>query len=155
MSLLRLLMASSVGSHRYWRINITATDTGATATSLAELEFRATVGGATLCTGGTASASSTFDASHTAIEGFDGNGNTTWSSVSSGLPAWLRYVLPSASSVNQVAIRARNEGGSTFGQTPKDFSIQSSDDGTTWTTEWSVTGQTGWTINEVRTFNRP
>lgn len=148
--------SSGSTSTRYWRIHITATDTNQTATSLGELQFRATVGGASLCTGGTASSSSDFDTSHAAAKAFDGTSSTIWSSVVGGVPAWLEYAMATASVVNQVVIAARDDTTSTFGQTPKDFTVQSSTDGgTTWNDEWSVTGQTGWTIGEIRTFNRP
>lgn len=151
-----LLMGVGDGARTRWRIYISAAD-GGTAVSINEIEFRATSGGADLCNGGSPSSSSTFDSARSHIYAFDNNtavGVNFWGSAS-GLPQWIRYDLATGATINEVTIQARNDG-NTFGQSPKDFEIQSSaDNGATWDTEWSVTGSTGWTAGLTRTFTRP
>lgn len=148
--------SSSSGSGRNrWRIYVTDADGGA-AVSINEAELRATPGGADQCNGGTVSASSTYDIARDPTYAFDNNtgaGVNFWGSLSAA-PQWLRYDTPSPIDVNQVMIQARNDG-NTFGQSPKDFEIQSSADGSAWDTEWSVTGSTGWADGEIRLFTRP
>lgn len=143
---------AAVGPRRRWRINVSAVDGGA-GVSLAEMQFRATVGGASLCVGGAPSASSIFSGGQPASNAFDGNPSTIWASAS-GPPQWLRYDFATGSDVNQVMIQAREDGG-TYGQTPASFDVESSADGSTWDLEWSVTGSTGWSASEIRTFSRP
>lgn len=137
-----------------WRLYIETSESTDSA-ALGTLEFRATVGGATLCVGGTAFASSEFDGARSASQAFDTSAATVWSTVGNGLPGHLGYILASASEVNEVSLVARADFGTTFGTTPKDFTIQSSDDGSSWTDEWSVSGQTGWSPGERRNFARP
>lgn len=150
-----LLNDAGVGQRTRWRIYITDVD-GGTAVSINEIEFRATAGGSDLCNGGTPSSSSTFDSNRSHTYAFDNNtsvGTNFWGSAT-GLPQWIRYDLPVANRINQVMIQARNDG-NTFGQSPKNFEIQSSTNGTAWDTEWTVTGSTGWAAGETRTFTRP
>jgi hypothetical protein len=150
-----LLNDAGVGQRTRWRIYITDVDGGA-AVSINEIEFRATSGGADLCSGGTASASSEFDVDRSVGYAFDNITGVTsnfWGSAD-GMPQWVRYDLANAAIVNEVTIHARNDG-NTFGQSPKNFEIQSSTNGTAWDTEWTVTGSTGWAAGETRTFTRP
>ena len=140
--------------HAYWRIYVNVVDGAVpSGVSFAELQFRATLEGGSLCVGGTPSASSNYDGTHSAAQGFDNDSTTIWASAA-GVPQWLAYHLPTPSVVNQISIQAREDGG-TYGQTPTGFTIQSSDDGITWNDEWSVNDSTGWAASEIRKFNRP
>ena len=91
--------------------------------------------GSNLFTGGTASASDTYY-TQTANLAFDGNAATYWESdqaVSSF--RWLRYDLAAA-----VVIRNFYLSSTTYtAEVPRDFMIQGSNDGTTWTTLFQVT----------------
>lgn len=139
--------------HRYWRAYITAGN-GATATSAAEFGLRDTVGGSSIATGGTPSASTEFNSSFDAAKAFDGNPSTLWSAASnSGFPAWLAYDFGTAVDIVEVSYTCRND--AVANQAWRNFSIQYSDDNSTWTTSWSVTNQTGWSLGETRVFTKP
>lgn len=152
---------------RYWRIKITANNGSAAYVEVKELEFHATVGGANLCTGGTAFATSSANSSNPPSGAFDGNKSATdsvgskWASAlapSTTAPQCLGYALPTGSAVLQVALTGCITGDALLA--PKDFVVQSSANSTTgmdgtWTDEWSVVGQTAWTGGETRIFNKP
>lgn len=90
--------------------------------------------GANLFTGGTASASSVYS-SQAAGLAFDGNATTYWESDQAGSSfRWLRYDLAAA-----VVIRNFYLSSTTYSnEVPRDFMIQGSNDGTTWTTLFQV-----------------
>lgn len=137
--------------HAYWRV-LVSTNNGYAYTNLVELMFDGAQ-----ATGGSPVFSSQYDATWSAEKAFDGvvAGDFGWSSVINDIAgAYIGYAFAAPRSVGSVTIVARTSGAGLTGM-PKDFAIQSSDDGATWTTEWSVTGQTGWTANETRTFTRP
>ena len=86
--------------------------------------------GSNLFTGGTASASGAYS-DQTANLAFDGNAATYWESddAASGF-RWLRYDLASA-----VVIRNFYLSSTTYpSEVPRDFLLQGSNDGTSWTT---------------------
>lgn len=144
---------SKYGAHKYWRIVMFAVGTVATnnAFGLSELQMRATPSGANQCTGGSGSAGETWSGT-TVAAAFDGNTTTAWSSTNVTLSNWLKYTFPSPVSVGAVAITARND--SAYGQTPVDFMVEFSDDGTNWHLGWHVlTGN--WTLGEQRVFIDP
>ncbi|HEY1402494.1 MAG TPA: discoidin domain-containing protein, partial [Pyrinomonadaceae bacterium] len=141
--------------HKYWRLYITEADS-ANSIGIRQIEFRATPGGPTQSTGGTASASTEYDSYRQAQFAFDDDAGSTiyfWSSTA-GLPQWIAYEHAAPVVVREVMIKARNDG-DTYGTGPENFIVQSSDNGTVWNDEWTVTGATGWTNGEVRTFERP
>lgn len=151
----------SVGSNvKMWRIHITANNGSTSFVTVAEMQFRATSGGANLCTGGTPFASSQANTDNTSANAFDGNPSTKWTSASApsvASPQFLGYALPTASQVNEIAVTGCITGQETL--TPRDFTIQSSTNSTdgangTWINEWSESGQTAWTGGETRIFTR-
>ena len=129
----------AVGGHKYWRINISASNNWA---SVTEIEMASEVGGADLCSGGTAIASETYPGSDcNAAYAFDdatSGGNFWASNVSTS--GWIGYSFASPVSIAAVRIWARVA----YSQSPKDFSIQYSDDGVTYTTVKSYTNLTSW-----------
>lgn len=82
-------------------------------------------------------ASSTEAAGFAAGMSVDGNGGTRWSSAFSD-PQWIRVDLGSTRSINRIVLRWETA----FGRA---YQIQTSDDGSTWTTIRSVTSGTGGT----------
>lgn len=142
-------------AHTYWRIYITANDGNTSGQKMAimEVEMRSTWGGADQCTGGTPSASSQ-SAGFEASKAFDDNTSTNqWicnSSDGSG-PWWIRYEFASSIDIVEIVIWPPT----TLNRAPKDFDFQYSDDGSSWTTLFSVTGQTGWSAGVSRTFGLP
>jgi hypothetical protein len=140
-----------MAAHRYWRINVSAVNAstlvGLVKVSLYETSFT------DVATGGTASASSTGEGS--AANLLDTSNTSNW--VSSGaLPQWWKVDLGSGNDkdITFVKLVGRRDGAWASDQCPKDFSLQYSDDNSSWTTLFSVTGSTGWTDNgEARYFN--
>ena len=145
----KFIAGNSFGSHSYWRVNVTTVQGGAFL-NITEVEFRATIGGSTQTTGGTATASSE-NGSHLAGAAFDTILNTFWQ-TSSGTTGWLRYQFASPVSVAQVAILAWGSG-AVANNSPKNFTIDYSDNGSSWTTAYTSSTQAAWANGEVRTFN--
>ena len=87
--------------------------------------------GSNLFTGGTASASGTYK-TQTANLAFDGNAATYWESDNdaSGF-RWLRYDLASAVVIRNFYLSSTTE---YTNEVPRDFLLQGSNDGTSWTT---------------------
>lgn len=90
--------------------------------------------GSNLFTGGTASASGAYS-SNVAGVAFDGNASTFWESDNAGSGfRWLRYDLASAAVVRNFFLSAT----SYASKVPRDFLLQGSNDGTSWTTLFQV-----------------
>ena len=145
----------SGGGFKYWRLFNTGVVVQGTdgVLSIAEMQFRATAGGSSLCIGGIPSASTLFSPALAAAKVFDGNASTYWASGrGGGVNEWLAYQLSASSEVNQVMIQGRGDYAS---QNPLVFKFQSSADGTTWADEWAPPTQSGWAYGEIRLFTRP
>src|SRR5712672_2640394 len=97
----------------------------------------ASCGTTNVALGKTATASSTENASFPASAAVDGNTGTRWSSAFSD-PQWLEVDLGSSQSICQVTLQWEAAYG-------KAFQIQTSTDGSTWTTTYSTTTGTGGT----------
>jgi hypothetical protein len=142
--------ATPDGDHAYWRLNITDTS-GHDYCEVNDVEFRRVPGGVTIAVGGTATADSEIASSVAPQYAFDDRDATEWLSLGT-LPHWIAYHFPDPVSVAQVAIRSPNSNLSRF---PKDFQVQYSDTGSSWTTAWSVTGATAASANTTYTFTDP
>jgi hypothetical protein len=94
-----------------------------------------TCGTGNIAQGKTATASSTENAGFLAANAVDGNTGTRWSSAFSD-PQWLEVDLGSSQAICQVTLNWEAAYG-------KAFQIQTSTDGTTWTTIYSTTTGTG------------
>jgi hypothetical protein len=143
-------------THQYWRLNFSAAQTG-NYVSLDEIEMRATAGGADQCSGGTASADSVYSGTYAAANAFDNvvNGSFPWASGGGAFPHWLKYAFAAPVSVAEVTVRSTSAAYGGPNERPKDFTIEWSDDNVAWTVARTVTGQTAWANNEVRTFSVP
>lgn len=129
-----------------WRINTSAID-GGNEFALAEVEFRATVGGTDLSVGGSGYASNS-NGTYPPSNAFDKNASTFYTGGSE--PAWLAYMLSTPAYIGEVMLQARP---SAADQSCKDFTIEYSVDNINWTVQATVEGETGWTNGEVRTFS--
>jgi len=85
-----------------------------------------------------------------------GTQNSSWSkwldnggTPSASNPSWIQIQLPNAVVVDQLAIISANDG---YGRDPEDFNLQASNDGTSWTTLGSWSGQT-WNRFERKDFD--
>lgn len=142
-----------MASHAYWRVNITANNGSASNVTIAEMQYRTTVGGANVATGGTASATNNLSG-YPPSQAFDGNASTFWV-TNTGPTVYLAYHFTSAVAIVEYTMAARNDNTAFLGDTPKNWTLDFSDDGTNWTTLATVTGQTSWGLGEVRTFDVP
>ena len=76
--------------------------------------------------------------------------NTRWIGKASTFPQRAVWTFPEAAVVDTVRIYNANYRGAK--QSPSDFTIAGSNDGTSWTTLDSESGVTGWANNQFRTF---
>jgi hypothetical protein len=130
---------SVTGSGRYVRMNGTARGT-AYGYSLWEFQVYGLIDTGSGCSGNAAlnrpSAASTVEnATMPASAAFDGNGATRWSSAFAD-PQWIRVDLGSATAIGRVKLSWEAAYSSAY-------QIQTSNDGTTWTTVKTVTGADG------------
>lgn len=143
------------GAHRYWRVHMARSNNGGSTFAAAEVEMRATPGGADQCSGGTATAHSNFSGSFDAPKAFDNNAATLWSASGGTSNGWLQYDfgLGVQVEVAEVMIQARND--SSFTQTPRWGQIEFSDDGTTWSTAWSYAMASTYSAGLAQTSTDP
>jgi len=97
---------------------------------------------------------STEVAGHLAYYAFgDGNWANYWNGNS--LPQWIQVKLDSAKIIDTYSMTPWVAGpfGDQHTRSPKDWTLQGSNDGSTWTVLDTQTGQVGWASNESRTFS--
>lgn len=140
-------------AHPHWRIYVTDTPRGDYA-ALAEIEFRATAGGANQAVGGTASTNGQYSGAYAVENAFDGSASTVYAS-NANLPKWIAYQFPSPVVVGEVAIRGVPASYGVQNESPRGFDIEYSDDGVSWVTAKSVAGESTWAYGELRTFSVP
>jgi hypothetical protein len=142
-----------MSAHAYWRLNITANNGSPNNVTIAEMQYRTTVGGSNVATGGTATATNNLSG-YAPSQAFDGNASTFWVS-NTGPTVYLAYHFTSAVAIVEYTMAARNDNAAYLPDTPKNWTLDFSDDGATWTTLATVTGQASWGLGEVRTFEVP
>jgi hypothetical protein len=138
-----------MATHRYWRITITQSTSGATNTvSLYEVEMRGVVDGADQCDGGTASASHNDSSSYKL---FENNTSEHWSNGAPSATCWFQYDFSTGDvEVKQLWFLPRYSS-----QSPKNFTISSSDNGTDWSEEAAWVGITDWSAGVGKTIDIP
>ncbi|MGZ8317468.1 MAG: discoidin domain-containing protein [Telluria sp.] len=145
---------AGLGAHRYWRLLITANNGDATYCNVGELELIDGTG--TDQTGsGTPTADSAQSAGAWPVTNLFDNNLSNFFAFGTGptYPHWVAYDFGAgnAKEIMRFKMTSGIAGGGSAAQQPKDFELQYSDDGSTWTTGWAVTGATGWTA-ETRTY---
>lgn len=158
---------ANIAKPLWWRLKVTATNGGASYTVILEIEMATSPSGANLCAGrGSQAFGTTYAAANYWSNCFDGYKSagtdtgkyTATIQATSSAPVFIGTKLAAGAKVTTIRLTGCPVATQvTF--VPKDFTIQSSTDSTTgldgtWTDEWSVTGQTGWTAGEERTFNK-
>ncbi len=140
------------GSHRYWRIAISANNGDASNTQICEMEFRGSVGGSDLTGSGTvlSGGSGSDGLGNEAAKAFDNNTTTTWVRTSA-TNTWIGYDFGSATTVAEVMIRAYTAPGTEYSRAPKNFTLDYSDDGSSWTTADTFTAY-GWVATQERVY---
>lgn len=140
-----------MAAHAYWRVNTSAIGNGSTNVNIAELKFYDSLGSQIATTGGTATASSSSSGppNAQAPNAFDGNNSTVWGSFTAP-PQWVAYQFGSAVDVASFSITCGT--GSQINNTPINFELQYSDNGSSWTTLYSYLGVSWTSANQVQTF---
>ncbi len=129
-----------------WRLNVADNDGGATL-QISEIIFRAP-GGASLISGGGPTAKNANSTGLTAANAFDGNTGTFWASGGADDFSRIGYMRPGImGDCAEVSVRATT----TPGNSPADFSVEYTTDGTTWVSVGSFTSF-GWASGETRVF---
>ena len=148
--------AASVGTHRYWMLQIESTQNNGDNARIGELKFYSVPGGANIATGGTPIYFDQLASSgdNSAAAAYDGNTATGWAAATTAKPNGLGYDFGSPKAVNAFAITARNDA---FGPPggPTRLVVLSSDDNVSWKEEWRVRVTTTWTAGLTQTFTRP
>lgn len=138
-------------SFRYWRLYITNNDGDGSYTSMSTWSLLAGSTDRTLIYAGTPS-QSTFDSSDVASLLFDNNLNTEWvTAVGQKYPSWVSVDLGAEYAITSYKIASQRV---VTGRTPTAWTLQGSNASQTgpWTDVHSVSGSTGWGIQETRTF---
>lgn len=139
-----------MAAHRYWRINITQKGSDATFCNIAEVQLRASIGGADETGSGTASASST-QSGFPAFNAVDNSNSTMWA-FNTAAPASWKYDFGAGNDKDIVEL-AIISGPSAGYQCPTTFSLDYSDDDSAWTTLFTITDDPVWGNTETRTFS--
>jgi hypothetical protein len=142
-------------SHRYWAIrSITVQAVSQVNWAQAEVELRETPGGPDVATGGTASATTSWNiGSNPPSMAFDNNNATWWAGGNNSQPnTRLIYDLGVGVSkaIQQVMLRARADAPE---QATTKFALEYSDNGTTWTVQQIFTTAVTWTAGSVQAFD--
>lgn len=125
-------------NYRYWKLESVDIQSGTGPFVLIEyLKITATAAGATLLTGGTASASSEYNSTYLAANAFVDD-TTSWACVTSGLPATLTYDMGVGISVTGRYLELRGYTPNHI-YSPKHIRLFGSNDGTTWVELLDVT----------------
>ncbi len=138
---------------RYWRVRAYNVQSG-TNYALAEVEFRATIGGPDQAAGGTAIASTVFSG-RPAANAFDNDPATLWATATDAIEGgWIGYDFGVGATITvlEISLKARND--SSFGQAPVQFVVEYSNDNVTWTEVKWYTAAT-WTIGSTQVFAVP
>lgn len=145
------------GAHRYWRLKITATQGGISTTSCGELELRTSQGGSDVTGSGTAIASTVYGGGLEADKAFDNNQATCWvCGFGAGMPQYIGYDFGAGNDVQimEVGYKRRDD---SFGisESMSTGTVDYSDDGSSWTTAWSIPAQAPFASGENRLFAHP
>lgn len=147
-----------MAAHRYWRLYI-ADNNGGTSVVISELAMAETAGGANVCTGGTASASS-VNGSQFASLAFDGvvtpasswQSSTNLYNSAAGGTAWIQYDFnTNPRDIAEIKITFAT-GISSLSLAPKAFSLYYSDDNIKWTRQRSWAEQV-FAYGETKTYD--
>lgn len=125
-------------AYRYWRISISANNGSATYTGLSEVELRTTVGGADITSPSTAVTSSTlYTSSYPSSNTVDNSTGTAWLATVGA--TWIMYDLVTPTVIAEIGMYPYT---SALTSAPKDFVVQGSNDGTTFTDVVAFSGIT-------------
>lgn len=128
------------GAHSYWRINITANNGDGGNVTSGKVYMFASADRINQCTSGTPVGSGGGVFGNVLANSFDyadANYANVW--IEGGTSGYIGYHFAAPVEIVGVMVRARNAG---LTQMLKDFTIDYSDDGSSWNTAWSESGKT-------------
>lgn len=133
-----------MAAFRYWRLITRVPET--THVLFAEVQFRTSIGGANVISGGTASASSFEAGTNTPDHAIDGNPATDWSpsNFTPGLTAWWQYDFGAGNEKDIVEVYLQSRP-SLNAYNPEVVWLARSNDGVTWENASNVYGMKGMT----------
>lgn len=131
-------------TYTYWRVMIDTTQVQYATIWIAEIEMRATVGGADQCAGGTATQGSGSNVASM----FDNNPST--SGYLTATPSWVQYQFATAVSVKELSLRADASPNGMLAE----FRLQASNDGAAFI-DIAAFATGAWNPNEARAFAVP
>jgi len=135
----------------YWRINVTLNNQGAyTAVAITDITWKNAQGDAIVTNSAVFSASAVAGG-NTAAKAYDGTSTTNWASTGA-LPQWIDCQFLNPVIPYSVDIKGNNSSPDQAVNAIKDFDIQYSTDGISYTTIASYSGETAWATNETRNF---
>lgn len=135
-----------MSAHVYWRLNFSGGN--GSNISFAEIEMHTSVGGADVCTGGTAGGTN-INSSFPSANAFDDNLATDCELTSSS-SGTISYQFTSAQAIVEYVVTSSASLAATYA--PNAWTFEYSDDGSTWTIAAYVRGQASWSTNEARTL---
>jgi hypothetical protein len=138
------------GAWALWRLQVFGRQGYGNPISLAEIQHRATPGGADQCNGGTPLVNAN-KSGFTAANGYDNSTSTRWATPDADDWGWIRYTHTAPVVVAQYTINSLDE--TFFTQSPGAFVFQFWN-GACWTTIDYRAGIT-WARNELKTFTDP
>lgn len=143
------------GAHRYWRIYITSAD-GGSFKGFTQIQMATSIGGTNLIVAQGSNGpplyfSSEVNSANAAWMATNSLVTEGWLSIIAATPEWWAYDFGSDTAIVSVVISGSYNSPPS---SPKDFTIEYSDDNSNWAVAHTVTGETGWTgAADVRTFN--
>lgn len=141
----------SAGEYQFYRILVTETQAESTNVAIAEMEFRTSIGGANITLTG-ADASGDIGGSYVASMAIDDNANTMWNSAYTAGVSWWSVSVGQPKVIAEYTMMCRHDNTAWLGDTPIRWTVQGSNDNTTWTNLKDETTGTWSTLSEVRTF---
>lgn len=140
---------TSKSDARVWLMNITNSN-GAANVGVWEMIFAASVSGAQLATGGRPFTNN-VEFSTDGFDAFDNSLSTNWASQAGSPPTGIvGYAWPTPPTVPIELRVATNDG--TFNSEPRDWTVEWTADGITYTVAATVSSQTGWTPGAYRSY---
>jgi hypothetical protein len=146
---------TTTGAHRFWRMSLLS---GNQAYAMSTVQFRAVAGTALAFAGGTPHATENYNSTDTtgsygAYLAADTDPSTFWSSQDANAGQVWEYDYGAGNSiqVGEVYVQVRPD--NYYTQGPSSFSLDYSDDGTTWKTAQTYTGISWTSASQSQTFD--
>jgi hypothetical protein len=130
-----------------WRLNITANDGDGSYTSLDRIQLFVGATNVVLTAVSFAASSANGGDGPSNVVAVDSNAWIT--AAGAATPSSITITLAAAADMTSYSLTSQHV---VTGRTPSAWTLQGSNDGTTWTTVDSRTGITGWGIQETRSF---